>query len=823
MKTRGKHAHFRVQAAAAFGLLLSMIQSSSAQNSHPPPKPAIAPLIAQHYPNDSDGDRIDDGLAGHLRDALAEERTAKTPAEKSAAQARLNTLAGVELIFTEPVTQRQIDRFLSMGGEITYMYKAVSYGWNGRIPLARVSELPSAMGSALVLVEAPQETTGGMLNATRTGRVRPTWTPGFAGSASGFSGDTNITIAIVDTGVDTNHIDLTGRGVYFSDFTDDPIATSLDPHGHGSAVAGVALGSGAASAAAAGPLSFTFFSSLASISENAFIIHSVDLPTNSVKVTVTATWNGGGPAGTRLYWASRSKTVTSTSAAWSPVASIVGTSPLTLTTTLTPSADRVYTTALLQSNSITDYVVKYTISNYPASDDGFTRMRGVAPGCNWAAARTLTNGFSGVTSWSSAAVDDLVANRVEKNIKLINFSILVNGDPGRNGTLRQKVNSAVNNGIMVVALAGNHGNDPDHPAYSTQEISDPGRAALALTVGAANDRNQLTYYTSHGFSNPSSLAGQEEDYKPDLIRTIDSNTSDGPAFPELRANDYFPFGLGGNGGTSVSAPFSAGCAALVIQAMQKQGIEWDFSSSRHPLFVKMLLCATASESNQPREGAGGSDPTLDRDNPGPNGYPIGKDPYEGYGMINPDAAIEAVSLVCTNGISNNVIFGGGTTDRRVWARTVNLTGGHLFTASLELPPTGDFDLYLYSSEPSSNGRPVLLASSAQCCNATSEVLSYASPTNSSAFLTIKRIEGSGTASLVTDDLPPPLITLGSPDPVNFVFSFGSLSGRGYSVEYKDSLDYGSWQFLQSVAGDGTIKIITNPLSATQRFYRVAMH
>jgi hypothetical protein len=291
-------------------------------------------------------------------------------------------------------------------------------------------------------------------------------------------------------------------------------------------------------------------------------------------------------------------------------------------------------------------------------------------------------------AWASAAIDDFVARRVEKNIKVLTLAgALVDGPI--NTAVRQKVNSAVSNGIVVVTGAGNDGRQN---TAAEQEIHDPGRAALALTVGAADDVNQLTDYTSHGFA-PAFDSG--EDFKPDItapggssyysfIMSVDSNNNDG-AWPDQRTNDYTSAR-----GTSYSAAFAAGCAALVIDAMERQGVQWDFTSSRHPAFVKMLLCATASEFNHSREVNIGFDPTLERDWPGPNGYPVGKDPYEGYGMINPDAAVEAVTLICTNGVTNIMTFGETRGDRRVWARTVNLTGGHLFTAALDVPLSGRF-------------------------------------------------------------------------------------------------------------------------------------
>ena len=96
----------------------------------------------------------------------------------------------------------------------------------------------------------------------------------------------------------------------------------------------------------------------------------------------------------------------------------------------------------------------------------------------------------------------------------------------------------------------------------------------------------------------------------------------------------------------MSSPFVAGCAALVIDAMQQNGVVWSYASSQHARYVKMVLCATASETNANRE-SGSNNPTLQRAAGGPSGYPAGKDLYEGYGMINPDAAVEAVSQTYT--------------------------------------------------------------------------------------------------------------------------------------------------------------------------------
>jgi hypothetical protein len=205
-------------------------------------------------------------------------------------------------------------------------------------------------------------------------------------------------------------------------------------------------------------------------------------------------------------------------------------------------------------------------------------------------------------------------------------------------------------------------------------------------------------------------------------------------------------------GTSMASPFAAGAAALVIDAMEQQGITWDFGSSQHSRYVKMVLCATASETNMNREG-GNNNPTLQRASAGPSGFPVGKDLYEGYGMINPDAAVEAISVVYAQHSSVSDTLGPGAYDRRVWARKIELTQGETFDPLLIVPADGDFDLYLYSATPGTYGTPIILASSTLAGNDVNESLTYNPVLDVNALLVIKRISGSGTFTLTTEPLP----------------------------------------------------------------------
>lgn len=691
-----------------------------------PPPPAQVPELPQTAERDRDGNKLDDVLDQQLASVAGDARLA-------------GETTSLQVILSTPVQQSDLDDFEADGGKVRYVFRELSYGWTGSIARGKLPALSARLGSKLHLVAAPRATQPFMDEATRTGRIRGIWAASFAGSASGYSGNSNITIAVLDTGVDSSHTDLTGRMQGWKDYTGDAAVSARDVGGHGTHVASIAVGSGAAFGAATASLKFTQSGNLTGIPVGSFVASTLHTPAYlgsgaALSASASATFLGGGSTTLHALFAPDG------SNSFTSFGNVSGGSPLALSNQNGGSVGKLYQGGLVQANpaSVTNFAVSNTVASYPGVGDGFNALRGVAPTCKWFGGKVFTDAGAGNSFDIEEGLDDIVARKVTDNIKIANLSLGVTGS-GTDTVMRAKVNATVDAGLVVVVAAGNDG--------PSNTIGDPGRASKVITVGAANDVNELTTYTSIGALSP----GADEDTKPDVlapggsafrsgILAADTNTADGnlASFSDLVANDYSNLQ-----GTSMATPFVSGSLALMIDALQQSGTSWSFGSSAQPLFLKMLLAASATELNIAREQGVGNSPTLGRAS-------TPKDRFEGYGIINPDAAIEAMLQTFVsplNGSVSNTAPARLEWERRAWGRKLSLVNGATVILNLAVPSTADFDIYLYAGSGDAKGNPVLRASSVNAGTDTDETISFTSAATETAYVFVKRVSGFGAFSV----------------------------------------------------------------------------
>jgi hypothetical protein len=73
-------------------------------------------------------------------------------------------------------------------------------------------------------------------------------------------------------------------------------------------------------------------------------------------------------------------------------------------------------------------------------------------------------------------------------------------------------------------------------------------------------------------------------------------------------------------------------------------------------------------------------------------------------------------------------------------------------------------------------------------------------------------------------LSPPTVTAGIRMGTNFTFSFATLPGSRYLVQFKNTLNDLLWQTLTTITGDGNVKFILDDTATTpQRFYRATVN
>ncbi len=709
--------------------------------------------------------------------------------------------------------------FETLGGKIKSTYKAALNGFAGRISYNSLNDFCDLLiqNDIPFFIEEDKIYEAQLYYAGRNMNLRP-----YVWNTLSYDGDQYSSIAIIDTGIDDSH-SLFTTGYSDADFDykivgwRDEVNEYTDPYddnGHGSHCSGISAGEGVpnydgtgrtvATAAyewnytGGGVYSGSYLYNWARFNVTdpgliEFICEFEDLTLGLDDVDFYA----------YLYYGETivdSHEVTSDS--WTH----------TLSHTVESSDLGLYSFRFIidaidntGDGVVSDFHIRFRNEmHWPFSPNLFgsgDAWKGAAPDAHLVGVKVLDQHGSG---WASDIIDGINWVITNKNVyNITTMSLSLGGGAGDTAFINA-VNNAVEQGIVTVVAAGNDGPEGNN-------IGSPGDADNVITVAAMNIYDETTDYSSQG-----GLSYTGNTIKPDITApggsfygmqmfSTDTNDNDaGGGYP----TDGYSNDLDGMQGTSMATPAVAGAANLLIEAMGGHQ-SWGYTGTEAKR-VKALLLMSATETYPLlRETDSGTySPDLDRG---------GKDVHEGYGRLNVDVAIEAYTQELALGSTQNAWIASSFDNpfnKHGLGCYVNLINGESYIFTLDVPVGADFDLHLYSNNPSSIGEPIMVASSTSSGLGTDETIFYTATETGKYYLVAKAISGEGDAiisyPIIEHDLSVSLEVPAYPELYQTYVIDATVINDGINVE----TDVDLFLYLDSVLVNSTT-VSTLPVDASE--------
>ncbi|MFX1530476.1 MAG: S8 family serine peptidase [Promethearchaeota archaeon] len=624
---------------------------------------------------------------------------------------------------------------------------------------------------------------------------------------NGYKGETNCSVVVLDTGINPSHeffpdgynpSDLSGDIVGWENFVDDnPIS---DDNGHGTYISSIISGTGSYSYNSSIPVIvkidgnyshielFEEFSPAKNYSLKMFSFNA-SKPFSSILVNSSWNWEVSGidDFWIELYYDN----------------TLVGYSHnintdfnYIINYSLPQDQSGIYdlyikyhkelqSTPIFSLNSSIIYYPEYYIEDYKY----FT---GIANGTKLVSYKILNQSGIGYSSDLISALAYVINNRSKLHIISVCLSIGTIGEDV--GAINKAIDEVIKNGVIVVIAAGNLGIE------TSDALNNLATNKNAIVVGAINDNDQVTSYSSMGKTIGNSP-------KPDIVAPGGSKLA---GYRTIISAGRESEEITTNYGTSIATAIVSAAINLMIEAKWNNWNEWNqLNLTEMVKYIKAILLMTATETNMQRE----DDPFTSEDesnySPSFSFSPLNnglKDIHEGYGRINIQAAIEALrkSLLVNTSVNGNLISSQeNPKGAHVFARQIELIEDQQYLFNLSIENTdADFDLYLFANTSDQYGEPILLESSRKWFSDFDYFYFIPKENQTNCIITVKAIEGASDFILnvsVVENLFEPVLEVpeinyfgGSKNTTIMSFQefMGNNPNKNYSIDsYRFYIEY----------------------------------
>lgn len=546
--------------------------------------------------------------------------------------------------------------------------------------------------------------------AIQSGAINSTW------YLNGLKGNTNSSIAVLDTGINPNHnffpngynpLDFSSDIIGWENFVDtQPIS---DDNGHGTLISSIISGTGKDPYDSNSPSIINIQGNYShvelfdeySLSKNytlkIFSFNASEADTN-ISIYSIWDWEVGGIDG---LWFEMYQNNTLVKSSYNATRNIY----YTINHTFNQNTLGVYDICITYHKTLLSKPVfsfNTTVSYFPeVYIDNRTHFTGIANATKIVAYKILNQSGKGYCSDLISALESVIQNRIKYHIVSVSLSVGTLGEDV--SAVNAVIDDVIENGILVVIAAGNAGVEVSDSLNKLAENKN------AIVVGAINDKDQVASYSSKGRELESII-------KPDIVAPGGSKLSGHRSI--IGADREFDKATPAYG-TSIATAIVSAAINILIEAGWNNWNQWNnLNLAEWVKYIKAYLLMTASETNLEREDDPSTTDDESEDSPSLSLAPLTdglKDIHEGYGRLNIQGAIDALTknIEVNSSVNGNLISSRedplGT---HVFARQIALSEDvqHIFNLSV-VDTNANFTMFLFSNESNQYGEPILLESS----------------------------------------------------------------------------------------------------------------